>query len=64
MALSMDRIEPALRNAAWTRGWRTLEELAQGCRMQRVELRTNDSPARARLLLAEPAARGPRIGAA
>ncbi len=60
------------RNSAWQRAIArefdarrsALEELAQGCRMQRVELRTNDSPARARLALAEPAARGPRIGAA
>jgi uncharacterized protein (DUF58 family) len=41
-----------------------LQELARSCRMQRVALRTNDSPARARLAFAETAARGARIGAA
>jgi N-methylhydantoinase A len=30
MPLRVDRIEPAVRSMAWTRGWQSLQELAQG----------------------------------
>jgi uncharacterized protein (DUF58 family) len=41
-----------------------LQELARSCRMELVSLRTNDSPARARLAFAGTPAPGARIGAA